>query len=316
MTMHTTHFQRAYTIGRKGYGGERNVRGAATTTVVEMGPEDFHLLDTKKALARYASPANQGYIDRRVRGDRDPRYWGSVKDNAALAALLREGWAEGAEKIMDLAAELRPLIPSPMGPRRRLRWSDQGDSLEMGRVYSGQLDRAWRSMPRQRDRAPRVISIDADVGQNAGVDAEDLFWAGAAAVALTDALEDAGYRVELFSTSASYLPGGGVALTRLVAKRAQEPLNPVLAAALVSHPATFRWYHLMSWLRHPQEVGWGFGSCSAVQGVLEAAVLEGVLEGAELAISESLSRNEAIKECTAAIERLTQEQDVAEGSMS
>jgi hypothetical protein len=312
--VHVNTFTTQYEGMAKAYGLKRPV---GATTIVEMAPEDLHLLEPAK-LGEWATPANRSHVSRKIH--KMPDYWGTVSSNEQLAKLLAEGWDEGTKRIVELSDELRALIPTPMGPRRRLRWQDQGDEVCMHRVYSGQLDRAWRSAPRQRAHAPRVISIDADVGHNANVDAQDLFWAGAAAVALTDALEDAGYRVELFSTSATLGErqdsGGTAVLSRMVAKRASERLSPGLAAALVSLPATFRWYHLQSWLKSPTFIGWGHGTSLAIKEALDAAVEEGILEGSEVVIRESLSRESAIRECKAAIERITQEQDAGEGSMA
>jgi hypothetical protein len=284
-----------------------------TTLVVEMDPEDLHLIDDFKA---WASDANQRLTNRTI-SPTDTKYWGHIDSVDALHDALRYGWAEGTVKIQDLADKIRDQIPHPYGSRRKMRWSDQGDSIDMAKVYSGGLDRAWRSSPRQRERAPRVLSLDVDVGQNCMIGADDLFWSGAAAVALTDALEEAGYRVELFASSTSYFKADKhhMGIVRLRAKRAHERLNPALTAALVALPATFRWYHLHAWTKHPHYLGFGFGKSGTIGEPLEQAMLAGHIEGAEVTLQNALSEKAAVKEVTEALERLTQQEGSAQGTM-
>lgn len=307
-------FDENYPSQVKGWGHRDPFRVTGTTLVVQMDPEDLHMIDDTHD---WASEANDTLATRTVENN-DENYWGHIRTLEGLHHAMQRGWGEGTDKIVRLADAVRDKIPHPYGSRRAIRWSDQGDMIDMAKVYQGNLDRAWRSSPRQRERAPRVISLDVDVGQNCMVGADDLFWSGAAAVALTDALEDAGYRVELFATSTTHFEANGkrhVGLARFRAKRAHERVNPALVAALVAMPATFRWYHLQSWTKHPHHIGWGFGRSGTIAPALEAAMKQGLLDGAEVAMDNSLSEEAAVAEVTAAIERLTEAEASAEGTI-
>lgn len=313
MAINVDTFEKNYTSMQKLGRSTSSFDVTGTTLIVQVDPEDLHQIDD---TSQWASPENQGLADRTP--GPSGSYWGHIESLEGLHHAIERGWPEGTEKILRLADRIRDAIPHPYGSRRVLTWSDQGDSVDMGRVYSGNLDKAWRSSPRRRERAPRVISIDVDVGQNCGVDADDLFWSGAAAVALTDALEDAGYRVELYATTTTHFGRKGknhVGLSRFLAKRAQERVNPALTAAMVALPATFRWYHLMSWLKHPFHVGFGFGRSGTVGPALEKAMLEGIVEGAEVSLENSLTEEAAVEEVTTAIDRLTRAEESAEGTM-
>lgn len=293
------------------WGGQSQVRDLF---VVEMGPEDFKLIDRGR---EWNSPANQAdyFAEKRKREIEGGYYWGHITGHSHLVSVLDEGWHDGARRIADLAEKMYDKIPVPVGPRRSIRWQEQGDEMDKNKVYAGQLDRAWRAMPRGRGVAPRVISIDVNVGHNAHVNADDLFWAGAAGVALTDALESVGYRVELYSTSCSVLPDEHAALSRIIAKRAHDPVSPATTAALVAMPATFRWYHLQSWCAAPTAVGSGYGRAANIADGLNHAVRNGVLEGSEVILHHVLSEKQAIESVEQALEQIGLSQDSGVGVM-
>jgi hypothetical protein len=160
-----------------------------------------------------------------------------------------------------------------------------------------------------------VVSIDVAVGGNAGTSAEQLFWAGASAVALSDALEGAGYRVEIFSTAATDHGNGKGSLSRMRVKASGEPMNTNLVAALMALPATFRWYHFNATAASPFYVGSSWGSDVECDTFLETAAVAGVIEGAEIMIPTVLNEDSAIKAITGVLKKLEVEQEEAEGVM-
>jgi hypothetical protein len=221
--------------------------------------------------------------------------------------------------LAGLAEQVLDLIPRPATKKRRAVWGEEGSYLCPERLLiEGDIEHCWRSFKRARKPGQRILTIDVDVGQNCHVRADSLKWSGIAAIALTDALERAGYRVELYATSAcrSNTPGGGVALTRMLAKRASEPLNVALLAALVALPATFRWYHVMSWLAHPVAIGAGYGQSVALEEVLEAAAMHGGLQQSEVLMTGCLSQAEAEAQVFATVERLGLLEAAAVGTMT
>lgn len=239
-------------------------------------------------------------------------YYG--KDTKSLDYLLdlhRNGWPEGVAKAMELADAIRDAVPQAEKPRRRPRWADQGDEVSMTRVYNGMLDRAWRSTRKVKSTGPKVVSIDVDVCHNSNISAEALFWSGACAVAITDVLEDMGYRVELFATAVTH-EYGNACLTRLVVKRADEPLNINSVAALAAHPATFRYHILKSWCRSPWGIGYGYGHATDMLVPLKAAVEGEAIEGSDIQVTGALSKDGAVKALRAAIAQMDEREAMAD----
>ena len=110
-------------------------------------------------------------------------------------------WAEGAERLKRLTSQVK--AQEAMSVRRRRTRGDFGNEVDMQRVYSGQLDRAWSRTKRDSIKTGRKnITLICSVGNTYKVPAEEFLWRGAAACALTDALEKAGYRVQIVAYSA------------------------------------------------------------------------------------------------------------------
>lgn len=110
---------------------------------------------------------------------------------------LRDGWQEGREKVENMLGKLDTSSLVPLDRKRRLVRSDMGDSIDMNRVYAGELDTAWTVAKRQSTRGPQRVDIVTNMICHGGEDSDVLFWRGACAIALSDKLESAGYMVRL-----------------------------------------------------------------------------------------------------------------------
>ena len=131
-----------------------------------------------------------------------PRWVGrGFANHEALYAALNEAWESGIGTMERMVKELADAdLPKPTSRRRKARFSEcDGDELDYDRLRSGRD--YWRTSRRQNTKGPATITLIVDVAANAHVDHEDILWRGAAAVALTKLLEEAGYRVELWATS-------------------------------------------------------------------------------------------------------------------
>lgn len=179
------------------------------------------------------------------------RDWlGGLNSLPALDALLVDGWSDGARRMRDLSAGLE--VPTPQARRRRTRWSSEDGELDVDRALAGAWDVAYRERRRVLTATPQVLRVGCVVGGSAIVDADNLTWSGVQGVALTDALEAAGYRVELaavfveedLSTSARgsrrYGVGNGEAVVTVGVKQADEPLRADHCAAVLAHAGVFR----------------------------------------------------------------------------
>lgn len=151
-------------------------------------------------------------------------------------AAARAPWLEGAEIIRQMAADLAESdIPKPESRRRKPRFSEaDGDEVDFDRLRSGR--EFWRTTRRATVRGPQTVTILIDVNAMWKVDHEKILWRGAAALAMTYLLEEAGYRVELFIVHKAvnaYKDRTGHYHT-VCLKRPQDPLDVATFSAAVS----------------------------------------------------------------------------------
>ena len=130
--------------------------------------------------------------------------WTGLNDNElgvtsfdGVARIARQGWPRGLQRLQAALGALAPDMAPPRDVKRRLRWADQGDMLDMQRVYCGQLDSAWRKTARTECRAPRRITLAANCNIQAAAPSDWLFWRGAAVARAAELLEDAGFSVRI-----------------------------------------------------------------------------------------------------------------------
>ncbi len=114
--------------------------------------------------------------------------------DAAEAALT--SWPEGIQIVEQMLEEIyREDLPVPETTRRRRMMSRKdGQMLDVERLRAGKA--FWRTNRRRRAVGPTHLTIITDVSANGGVSHRDIMWRGAAAIALMDVLERAGYRCE------------------------------------------------------------------------------------------------------------------------
>jgi len=171
--------------------------------------------------------------------------WGEVYDAA------RQAWPEGLSIVDRMLRDLDGIdLPRPTSRRRRIRFNeDNGDEVDYDRLRSGQS--YWRTTRRQNSRGPATITVLVDVGANCMVRHSDILWRGAAAIALTKRLEEAGYRVELWAVHQSTDLWRTDITQRQVdgfhaacLKRPGDPLDPSTLIAAVSG-----WFFRTVWFR-------------------------------------------------------------------
>ena len=161
-----------------------------------------------------------------------------------VAAVVRSGWQDGAARTARASDALDvPRVPSIR--RRRIR-GDHGDAIDIDRVYSGALDTAWSRVARAECSAPPRVLIAVDSIAIAYQRAEAMFWKGAAATALADALTAAGYAVKCISAFEGNNYGHRVSC-RVTCKDYRAPWDLATAAASLALPGFFRalghaWY--------------------------------------------------------------------------
>lgn len=167
-----------------------------------------------------------------------------------LAALP---WKEGMEHLANARKELKGIeLPVPESIRRRKSWSmETGDGVDIHRLYQGIP--YWRSVEgRQAQGGCPIVTVLANVGTEYGFGPEQIVWRGIAALIVTDILEDAGYRVELWSCrqgNCQYLedPTGDNRL--MTATLLKESHGPIVEPLVVSGLAGW-YYRTIVWMSY------------------------------------------------------------------
>ena len=125
-------------------------------------------------------------------------WWGIKKGNGNdVLKLSKYGWKEGREKAEREFSNKITIPKMPSIVRHRV-WSDQGDAVDMQKVYSGQTDRAW-----QRARRGKLSGIKThvllliDIGGNCTRNHEEFYWRGVLAALLADKLSLSGRSVKI-----------------------------------------------------------------------------------------------------------------------
>lgn len=196
----------------------------------------------------------------------DPmRGWrGGVSSLEEFGKLIHGGWKDGAGRMSERVSDVS--VPRVQSIRRRKVYGADGDEVNIHRVYSGDLDHAWETTERRlvsgNSRNARIWVAGAF---DAHTDSDKFFWRGAVACALTDALEEAGYRVEVMGydqTTNSFQDEAGRSLDfvcRYPVKGFMEPLDIPRMAAVTAHAGFLRTMLFAVMMSAPYQVVSGFG---------------------------------------------------------
>jgi hypothetical protein len=234
-------------------------------------------------------------------------WMGGLQSWKEAAALLANGWPEGAERLRVLAQKLSSQVPQARSIRRKLTWADDGDEICKDRLQSGLLDQCWRTMRRSPFVAPQTVAIETTWGGHYGQTAEELFWQGAAAAVMTDILEEAGYRVEVYANRVSERRGRRHCV-RVKVKEADMPMRLDGVAAVLCHAGIFRTFGFLCIEQAEFDVGdWGHGHGSELNPG-DAGVLNGGVESIHIGTISTES------EAVAAIRKFVEKGDQGNGN--
>jgi len=144
-------------------------------------------------------------------------------DFAEAVEMARKGWPEGLEKL----AAVRELVAMPQGVASLVPVpciSEEGDEVLIDRYLDGESD-CWVSFPMAATpQRGRIVSVWVHVSGGGRLSADVFASRGAAALALIDALENAGFRAEVTITAKSQTEERQFNF-RAVVKRAEDTLD-------------------------------------------------------------------------------------------
>ena len=233
-------------------------------------PKVTHFPTLRAYMTQTESTANAGMMDHyKMTGQNCSKKWLGVDSFAEVERLTVEGWPEGAERIMQVAGEL--CIPPVLSVRRKRIRSDFGDELDIHAVNNGHLENAWFKMGKRNRVTNRRITIVSTINASAATTPEELFWRGATCLALSNALIEAGYDVEIIGAQITY--GLDATYSKATAlyfpvKHFDEPLVISDLAVVLALSGFFRTYgwlskfanpfkinHVTGWAEVPRHVG-------------------------------------------------------------
>lgn len=177
-------------------------------------------------------------------GQCDPGDWmglsavpnkGGERAYSMTKRLMCEGYDVGTKLIDKIGESIT--APMPMSIRRRNRWQDNGDDLNMQSVWNGDLQRAWRKPVSVSARGPQRIRILVDAISYGDLSAEIVAIRGAAAVKLADLLTSAGFGVQV---SSGWSANSGEYNLNVITKQFSQPIDISTLAATTVLPAFFR----------------------------------------------------------------------------
>ncbi len=258
--------------------------------------EVVDLLDLKppqknKALRR---EVEENWNGQRNWGMAKSFYLGRLKSLDSIKKLHEKGWKRGSEKAMELADGLMDKVSQPVGIRRRIHWGDDGDEFDRERLNDGHFDSCWRSSKRAIAPATPIINIAVGWGGNANLSHDQLFWSGAAALALIRILENAGYQTSLTAVCANDRNSETehIAICCRV-KQAGEYLRSDAVASIICHAATFRTFLFAAYASAPFKQDPGLGHNCRVDKVIPACIDSGVIEAPQVLLPDAFTERSA-----------------------
>jgi len=175
------------------------------------------------------------------------------------------------DKIDKLAAienaSLKESVQSIQQIKRKRTFSDQGDELDIEKVYNGQLDTAWSKTVRiEQDSKHKLVTLFIQNGGTAKKDANDSFWRSAIAVLLCQKLVAAGKSVKIIVGNAS--EGALVGTSKLqtssiVIKQYNETLTMERLAAM-THLGFYRTFGFAAKYISDYKPDWGLGRTTKI----------------------------------------------------
>lgn len=160
--------------------------------------------------------------------------WLGVKSWDEFLKAERDGWTAGVKRAYEMLGELDLPNIQPVSIRRKMKRRDQGDELDIHRVYAGDLERAWTASERAaRSHVGGIINIAVNAGLNYNQHADELFWRSAAAVVLADKLTEAGYNVGIDMVSGCEEPTYKITKST-ISVSLKQPSDPLDIATLTT----------------------------------------------------------------------------------
>jgi hypothetical protein len=187
--------------------------------------------------------------------------WAGCGTLAEAVEIARSGWPEGWQRMKALRDSIFAKMASQV-QKDRVQFRIAGGAVNVARFLSGRPDcfaARVRSNQLKDQHSRKVLRMVVNVGARGRVSADTFFARGAAAVTLIEALERAGYRMQVDMISLAIGDSEGRRKVRLSCriKEAGEVVQLDKLAFCLAHPALHRKLNFALRLKH---AGWIGGS--------------------------------------------------------
>ena len=153
---------------------------------------------------------------------------------------MDEVYKEGISTIEDMVTRLEDQVPERPKNRRRRRTYDEydGDEVDYDKLREGAP--YWQTCKREMSIGPANFTLVVDASTNCSLSPRDILWKGAAGITVTNILEKAGFRTELWliEYAKEVYTDGTDNMAAICLKRSSEPLNISTIATAVAG-----WYY-------------------------------------------------------------------------
>ena len=164
--------------------------------------------------------------------------------------LCKNGWPEGAEKILELTKLINIEFMIGKKSSRKKTRGRQGSIYHIHAARSGKLNQAWtRSIRIQEKKKINKVEIWIQIGASSLVRGSDMFWSPATALALAEILQRKRFSVRIMGASLVYdifLDGlNDMMLISTCLKRFSNQ-SSIEELAFTAFPGNFRYYWLLA----------------------------------------------------------------------
>lgn len=166
----------------------------------------FQILDKKIVIQEYESVYEletlkiPEYNLKSLRFNRIPTKMWLGKRAESIESFMHniwEPWDEGMEEYNRVRKEIESSLQTPLSIKKRLKFSSEGDYLDVDKFYSYNYETMWVTPKRAKVVALKNITLYTDLC-GSGTDEYKMFLArGTVTSILVDVLENAGYCVEV-----------------------------------------------------------------------------------------------------------------------
>lgn len=215
-----------------------------------------------------ASPANEELLKNQFAEHADGascKSWFGTSTMAEAEKILNIGWPDGVKQMKETIGQIK-VGGEVKCVRKRMKYATSGEEVDYEKMMEGNplCYKVWQYDEGYTTPTDKHIRIAIDMVASGWTRPDQMFWKGAAAAALADALEQSGRSVEIvgyfFSQGFSMSRPHDRIFVNVVLKKEGEPLDLSRIVGLTGHAASLRILGFKAIASDPDRICSSFGS--------------------------------------------------------